>query len=111
MNTATDTLESNTPKTGGGYTVGQASTDKVGFYGATPAVQPSGAAQAAVVPVTDGSTGTAAATNGIAALTASYNSTLLINSIATLAELSNANAAFINKIRTDLVALGLIAGA
>jgi nitrous oxidase accessory protein NosD len=100
MNTATDSLETNTPMSGGGHTVGQSASDLIAFYAATPIAQPSGAAQAAIV---DGSTGTAAATNGIAALTATYNSTLIINSIATLAAQSNA-------IRNALVSLGLIEG-
>ena len=100
MNTATDSLETNTPKSGGGMAVGQSSTDLVGFYGAAPIAQPAGAAQAAV---TDGSTGTAAPTNGIAPLTGTYNSTLLINAIATLAAQGNA-------LRNALVSLGLIKG-
>lgn len=100
MNTATDTLETTTPKTGGGFEVGQSATDLIGFYGATKIAQPAAAAQAAV---TDGSTGTAAATNGIAALTGTYNSTLLINAIATLAAQGNA-------VRNALVSLGLIKG-
>lgn len=100
LNTSTDTLESNTPISGGGYTMGQSASDLIGFYAATPIAQPSGAAQAAV---TDGSTGAAAATNGIAALTGTYNSTLLINAIATLAAQGNA-------LRNALVSLGLIKG-
>lgn len=100
MNTATTSNESQTPKSADGYAVGQSSTDLVGFWGATPIAQPSGAAQAAV---TDGSTGTAAPTNGIAALTGTYNSTLLINAIATLAAQGNA-------IRNALVSAGIIAG-
>lgn len=40
MNTATDTLETNTPKTSGGMQVGQASTDLVGFWGKAPVDQP-----------------------------------------------------------------------
>jgi len=40
MNTATDSLETNTPKTGGGMAVGQSSSDLVGFWGATPVDQP-----------------------------------------------------------------------
>jgi nitrous oxidase accessory protein NosD len=100
MNTATTSNESQTPKSADGYAVGQSSTDLVGFWGATPIAQPSGAAQAAVI---DGSTGTAAPTNGIAALTGTYNSTLLINAIATLAAQGNA-------IRNALVSAGIIAG-
>lgn len=100
MNTATTSNESQTPKSADGYAVGQSSTDLVGFWGATPIAQPSGAAQAAV---TDGSTGTAAPTNGIAPLTGTYNSTLLINAIATLAAQGNA-------IRNALVSVGIIKG-
>lgn len=100
MNTATTSNESQTPKSADGYAVGQSATDLVGFWGATPIVQPSGAAQAAV---TDGSTGTAAPTNGIAPLTGTYNSTLLINAIATLAAQGNA-------LRNALVSVGIIAG-
>lgn len=84
-----------------GVSLGQSSSDLVSFYGATPIARPSGAAQAAI---TDGSTGTAAATNGIQPLTATYNSTLIINAIATLAAQGNA-------LRNALVSLGLIAGA
>jgi hypothetical protein len=40
MNTATDTLESNTPKSGGGFQVGQSSSDLVGFWGKAPVDQP-----------------------------------------------------------------------
>lgn len=100
MNTATDTLESNTPKTGGGHVFGQATDDLIGFYGATPLAQIAGAAQAEI---TDGSVGTAAATNGILALTGTYNSALIVNAIATLAAQGNA-------IRNALVSLGLIKG-
>lgn len=78
-----------------GVLVGQTGS-KLGFLGATPIVR------ATLTAVTDGSTGTAAATNGIAALTGTYNSTLLINSIATLAD-------GINRIRTALVNVGIVA--
>lgn len=83
-----------------GYSVGQSALDNIGFYGATPQTQPTNAAQAAI---TDGSAGTASATSGIQALTSSYNSGLLANSIATLAAQTNA-------IRNALVSLGIIKG-
>lgn len=83
-----------------GQSFGQSAADKIAFYGSTPIAQPTNAAQAAI---TDGSTGTAAATNGIQPLTGSYNSTLLINAIATLAAQGNA-------LRNALVSLGLIKG-
>lgn len=100
MNTATDTLETNTPESGGGYTVGQSATSLVGFYGATPIAQPSAASQAAVV---DASGGTAAPTNGILTLTGTYNSAIIANAIATLASQTNA-------LRNAMVSLGMIAG-
>jgi hypothetical protein len=40
MNTATDSLETDSPKTSGGLAVGQSSSDLVGFWGATPVDQP-----------------------------------------------------------------------
>jgi hypothetical protein len=72
----------------------------LGFYGATPIALPHATAQAAVV---DSSGGTAAATNGIVTLTATYNSTILANAIATLAAQTNA-------IQAALVSLGLVKG-
>lgn len=84
-----------------GTSFGQSATDLISFYGATPVAQRAGAAQVAI---TDGSTGTAAPTNGVAALTGTYNSTLLINAIATIV-------AAVNEQRAALVALGLIKGA
>ena len=100
MNTATDTLETNSPKTGGGFTVGQSSTDLVGFYAATPIVRPSGSAQTAI---TDSSGGTANPATGVAALTGTYNSTILANALATIIAQNTA-------MRLALVNLGLIAG-
>lgn len=100
MQTTTTSNEIQTPASADGYAVGQSASDLVGFYGATPIAQPAAAAQAAVV---DGSTGTAAPTNGILPLTGTYNSTLLINAIATLAAQGNA-------IRNALVSVGIIKG-
>lgn len=84
-----------------GTTLGQTATSKVSFYGATPVVRPSGAAQAAI---TDGSTGTANPATGVAALTGTYNSALLINAIATIVAQTNA-------IRSALVTVGIMKGA
>lgn len=85
----------------GDVQIGGATTSTLGFYGATPIAQKAAAGQAQI---TDGSTGTAAATNGIAALTGTYNSTLLINAIATLA-------AGVNAANATLTSLGLQKGA
>lgn len=100
MNTASSSLETNTPKSVAGYAVGQSATDLVGFYGATPIAQPAAAAQAAV---TDASGGTAAATNGILTLTGTYNSAIIANALATLAAQGNA-------IRNALVSVGILKG-
>ena len=80
-----------------GIIVGPVSTSKVGFYGATPVVRPSvyGA-------ITDGSTGTLNIATGVAALTGTYNSTLLINALATLT-------GTVNSLRAALVAVGIVA--
>ena len=84
-----------------GNSFGQSAADKIGFYGVTPVAQPSAAAQAAI---TDGSTGTAAPTNGVQPLTGTYNSTLIINALATIIAQTNA-------MRTALVNTGIMKGA
>lgn len=72
-----------------GTVLGQSASDKIGFYGlATPIVQPSGASQAAV-------TNTTTTTSTTTALTTDLDAVRVL----------------VNKIRSDLVALGLIAGA
>lgn len=101
VNQVTTSNQLNSPETSDGYQVGKLATSLVGFYGATPVVQPTAAAQAAVV---DSSGGAASPTTGIQALTASYNSAILANAIATLAAEGNA-------LRSALVSLGLIKGA
>lgn len=98
MNTSTDTNETNTPKSAGGYTTGQSATDLIGFYGASPLAQPSGANQGAL---TDSTVGVASTI--LAPLTGTYNSTIIVANIASLAAQGNA-------IRAALVSLGLIKG-
>lgn len=100
VNTVTTSNQLNTPETSDGFQMGSATTSKVAFYGSTPVSQPTNASQAAI---TDSSGGAASATTGIQALTATYNSTILGNAIATLAAQGNA-------IRAALVSLGLIKG-
>jgi len=79
---------------------GTDSDDKIGFYGVTPVIQPSGSAQTAI---TDNSGGTANPSTGVAALTGTYNSAIIGNALATIIAQTNA-------FRTALVNLGLIAG-
>jgi hypothetical protein len=88
MNTSTDTMENETPASSGGFSLGQSITDLVAVHGATPTVQRSGAAQAAVVTTTP--------------TTAAYGYTLAqAEAIITL----------LNEIRAALVQKGIIAGA
>lgn len=110
MNTATDSLKTHQPKSGGGTEVGQSTTDLVAFYGVTPIVQPAAAAQSAVTAITDSSGGTSSYTTGIQALSGTFNSTLIANGISTCAAQGNANKVLINQLRSDLIALGLIKG-
>lgn len=100
MNTATDSLKTQTPLTGGGMVHGQSATDLLAFYGGTPIAQRTNAAQAAI---TDSSGGTANPTTGVAALTGTYNSTILANALATII-------AQTNELRASIVALSLIKG-
>lgn len=91
----TNTVQLNVPADG--LVIGGSTTALISFYGATPVAQ-----QVSYASITDSSGGTAAASNGIAALTGTYNSTILANAIATLA-------AGINGINAALVAAGLVA--
>lgn len=91
----------NEPGGADGRQLGVSVTDLVGFWGKAPIVQPKGAAQALVV---DSSGGVAAPTNGILTLTATFNSTIIANAIATIAAQTNA-------IQAALVAAGLMKGA
>lgn len=70
-----------------GCYVGQSATDKVGFYGTTPADQPASGDEAAV-------TGTVTTTATTAALATDVAAVITL----------------LNQIRTDLVELGLIKG-
>lgn len=79
---------------------GSLTTSKQAFFGSTPIVQPSGAAQGVI---TDSSGGAAAPTTGVAALTGTYNSTILANALATIIAQNTA-------LRLALVNLGLIKG-
>ena len=110
MNTATDTLETNSPKTDAGITIGQSVTDKVSFFSATPVVQPTSASQSASTAITNSAGGTGAYGTGMQALTSTYNSGILSNSLATLATAVNDNRVLLIAIRAALVDLGIIKG-
>lgn len=88
MNTATDSLKTSTPKSGGGCTLGQSASDLVGLHGATPVIQRASADQAAVVTTTP--------------TTSAYGYTLAqATAVLTL----------LNEIRAALVEKGIIKGA
>jgi Na+/alanine symporter len=73
-----------------GVKVGQSTTDKVGFWGVTPVVQPAATAQSAV-------------STDVFSLTGTYNSTIIITSLTALHGLVTA-------MRTALVDSGIMKG-
>lgn len=77
-----------------GTYLGQDSSDKIGFYGTTPVVQPSSASQAAV-------TATALGTIDFTSATEAATVVAAVNELKILA----------NQVRAELVELGLISGA
>ena len=83
-----------------GTAFGQSAADKIAFYGTTPITQPTASAQTAL---TDSTGGTANPATGLAQNTATYNSAIVNNAIATIAAQTNA-------IRSALVNLGIIKG-
>ena len=83
-----------------GTAFGQNISDKIAFYGVTPVSQPTASAQTAI---TDSSGGAANPATGVAQNTATYNSTIINNALATITAQTNA-------FRTALVNLGLIKG-
>lgn len=95
---AGNSVGSNSPA---GDTLGATTSDLISFYGVTPIVQRVGAAGAAI---TDASGGTGAATNGVLTITATYNSSIIANALATII-------AQTNELRATLVAYGLHSGA
>lgn len=80
-----------------GSVIAKASTNKIGFYGATPVAR-----QSVPAAITDASGGVAAVTNGVLTITGTYNSAILANAIATII-------ASQTSIRAALVSVGIIA--
>lgn len=84
-----------------GTLFGQSTTDKIGFYGlATPIVQPSGAAQAAVATSTITTASTTTSPAGYATTTQADAIAAQVVLIRTL----------VNQMRSDLVSLNLLKG-
>lgn len=89
VDTHEDSNVNSTPKTSGGYLVGQSASDKVGFYGKTPVAQRASASQAAV-------TTTAATTT----TPWGFSTSAQADAVVTL----------VNEMRAALVAVGIIKG-
>ena len=82
-----------------GTKIGTSTSQKIGFFNATPIVQPASANQAAL---TDSTTGTPSTT--LVDAGAAYSQANINNNFASVARL-------LNQLRSDLVSLGLIKGA
>ncbi len=102
MNTATDSLETDTPITTGGFSVGQSATDLVGFYGATPIAKPTSASQATISSVVNLNGATGDWSSGIAVCTATYASAVVNSAIATLAQNNNNMRTLVHQLRAEL---------
>lgn len=89
-----------------GTQFGTTVTQKVGFWGQTPIVQPVGAGQGVVTALTDNSGGSSGG-NTIAVVT---DNTSAANAIATLAAKVNAVNVLVTAIRLGLVNSGLLKG-
>lgn len=93
-----------------GTTLGQSISDLISFYAVTPIVQPTASAQAAVSTATISSV----ATTGAATTAYGYTTTAQANAIVTaineLVTRVASNTTLVNRLRTDLVSLGLIKG-
>lgn len=76
-----------------GALIGNSATEKIGFYGTTPVVQPASDSQAAV-------TGTALGTIDFTSATEAATVVAQVNAITVL----------INQLRSDLVDLGVVNG-
>jgi hypothetical protein len=89
-----------------GYYIGTAPAQKVGFFGATPIVQPAGASEAAVAQTSAANATTNAIDLGTAEALANACKTqgnaLVVDVAALIAE--------VNALRTALVNLGLVKG-
>lgn len=100
-----------TDKRSAGTFIGQASTEKVGFYGTTPADQPATDSQAAVTATAVTATATTAtittAAHGFATGT---HGDAVVSRVAQLQVDVAATVVLVNQMRTDLVELGIIKG-
>lgn len=97
-----------------GSKIGTATAQKLGFWNATPVVQPASADQAALGAVTTVGTNTGTPGAGLSLIgdtSSTDQSAALMNDLAALREDIAAAFTLINQLRSDLVATGLIKGA
>lgn len=92
--------------TGSGTVIATATSQKLGFWGATPIIQPVGAGQGVVAALTDNSGG-ASGGNTIAVVT---DNTSTANAVATLAAKVNALNTLVTALRLAALNSGLIKG-
>ena len=81
-----------------GTGIGQTASSKVGFYGATPVVRPSGTNQSAV------------ATTAITTLATTPTFTDIAVAVNSLISRVAAHTTLVNQLRSDLVTIGLLKG-
>jgi len=109
-NSVTTTIAGNTGYPDG-YSVGTAATDKVGFYGATPAVQPAATAQSAIATTAITTVVTTAATSTTPyGFTTSTQADAIVAAVNSLISRVSADVTLTNQVRSDLVTLGIIKG-
>lgn len=94
-----------------GVLLGSATSEKVGFFGTTPADQPVGSAQAAVTTTVGSAVAGTAATNSTPYGYSQAQADAIVTNINALRVDVLATVALVNKLRTDLVELGIIKGA
>jgi len=100
--------------TGTGTKIGTATSQKLGFWNTAPVAQPANGAQAALGDVTTVGTNTGTPGAGLSLIgdtSTTDQSAALMNDLAALREDLAAAFTLINRLRTDLVAVGLIKGA
>ena len=96
--------------TGGGI-IGDAATDTVGFYGATPVAQPAAAAQSTVATTAiTTAVSTAATSTSPYGFATAAQADAIVAAVNSLISRQSAVVTLVNRIQVDLVALGLIKG-
>lgn len=94
-----------------GTKLGQSSTDLIGFWGATPAVQPSATNQAAVTSTAiTAPSNTASTSTTPFGFTTSTQFTALLTAVNSMVAVVNSLTVSQNQFRSDLVTLGLVKG-